>query len=85
MGFSEVIKHTIIGEGFPDPCFRAELIGDHAVYMQNVISINEFSSEKITLRLRRGGIIIEGKDLYVKKYCEGDLVVCGKIISIQRI
>lgn len=85
MSFSEIVKQTVYTNDFPAPTFRATIIGDNAIYLESVLSIKEFTKESITLRLKKGGITISGKELFIKKYCAGDMVVCGKIESFQRI
>ena len=85
MSFFDSVKELICLQELPTPTFRASLIGDGAIFLEGVVAITDFTAEQIILRLRKGGFIINGKNLYVKKYCEGDLIVCGKIISTQRI
>lgn len=72
-------------DGFPAPTFRALMIGDYAIHLEDVVSIKQLETENVTLRLKKGGLVVKGKDLFVKKYCEGDLIICGKIISVERI
>ena len=85
MSFFESVKEMIGLEHLPTPVFRATIIGDVAGFFEGVVDVHDFSDEKIVLRLKKGGFVINGKNLYVKKYCAGDLVVCGKITSTQRI
>lgn len=86
MGFIDNIKQSFgLGELPAEPLFKAVIYGESAVYLQNVGSIKSYSPEKIELRLKKGGLIITGEKLFVKKYCAGDLVVCGKINSLSRI
>ena len=84
MDFIENIKQSV-GEFFPkEPSYKAVFLGDDAVYFQNVTKIISFTSEKITLSLKKGGVDLVGENLYIKKYCMGDVVICGKITSMQR-
>ena len=85
MSFFDVVKQTLLTDGFPDPTFRALLIGDYACYLEDVCSILEFGQEVISVRLKKGGLKVTGKDLYIKKYCAGDLLICGKITAIERV
>lgn len=85
MSFFESVKEIISLENLPAPTFRATLIGDNAISLEGVLDVVDFSSESVTVRLKKGGLIIKGVDLYVKKYCAGDLIICGKIISVERI
>lgn len=78
MGFIDSIRCEI-GEGFDLLPFRAVLFGDRSVYIENVKSIKSYSKEKIELCLKRGYVVITGEELSIKKYCLGDLAICGKI------
>lgn len=85
MSFIDVIKETLIKEEFPAPFFRAVMLGDNAFYLEGVVSILDFTSQEITVRLKKGGVTLLGEDFKIVKYSQGDLAVCGKIKSVQRI
>lgn len=86
MGFIDSIKNCFRAEELPvEPIYRAVLFGDGAAYFENVRSVVGFTAEEIILSLKRGGLKITGEDLYIKKYCSGDVAVCGKIRVIERI
>lgn len=68
-----------------EPNFRAVLFGENAVYLENVRSIASYNESEIIVGLKEGGLTILGNGLFIKKYCGGDLVICGKIKSIQKI
>lgn len=86
MGLFDEINNCFCQNELPScPSFRAVLIGDNAGYFENVKSIVSFSSEEIILALRSGGLKIIGNKLYIKKYCLGDVVICGKIKSLEKI
>ena len=79
MGFIESIKSCFSGEELPvEPIFRA-------VLFENVRSILHYEIEEIALSLKKGGLVIRGDNLYIKKYCAGDVVICGKIKSVERV
>ena len=85
MSFIDDIKGCFFeDELWLEPSFRAVLFGDSAMYLECVKSISRYSPEEIAILLKKGQIIIKGEKLYVKKYCGGDLVVCGEIKSIER-
>lgn len=86
MNFLENIAEILgVKELIARPVYRATIIGDEAGYFENVLEIKSYSEEEIILSLKKGGIKILGEKLYVKKYCEGDVAVCGKIKSLERI
>lgn len=53
-------------------------------YFENVKRIVEFSPERVVLKCGGGGLKIEGKELSLGKYFQGDLVVYGKICKVER-
>ena len=86
MSFIENIKECIGLDAQPlNPPFRAVLFGDTALYLEGVKQIVSFTSEEMVLGLKQGGLKIKGTNLYVKKYCGGDVVVCGKILGLERL
>ena len=83
MGFIEDIKNCFSLEEFPkEPCYRAVLFGDRAVYLENINCIVHYSPEEVVLSFKGGGIRLTGEDMYIKKYCAGDVVICGKTIKV---
>ena len=81
--FDEVLK--IFGGEEISPTFRVMWIGDDALYVEGVKSLKSYSQEKIELIIKNSGLKIIGEKLFFKKYCAGDVAVCGKIKSIERI
>ncbi|MBQ9485448.1 MAG: YabP/YqfC family sporulation protein [Clostridia bacterium] len=82
MGFIEEIKNVFGEDALPE--FRVMLFGN-AVYAEGVKAIKSYSQEKIEVFINKGELKITGEELFVKKYCAGDLAVCGKIKSIEKI
>ncbi len=86
MGFIENIKQCFDECELPrEPIFRAVLFGDSSAYFENVSGISCYSKEQIILQLKRGGIKITGENLYIKKFCMGDIAICGKILALERV
>ena len=54
-------------------------------YFEGVKSMVDFSSEKVTVRFAREIVEVEGEELVIKKYCDGDLQLSGKIHSLRVI
>lgn len=86
MGLIDNLRSCLDNSEVPhEPSFRAVIFGEHAVYLENVKNIVSFDSKEIVVLLKSGGLKIYGSNLSVKKYCIGDLVVCGKIKGIEKI
>lgn len=86
MSFIDNIKECFLDQEIPkEPIFRAVLLGDTAGYFENVCSIARYSAEEIVLGLKKGCLRVYGQKLYVKKYCCGDVVICGKIKGVERL
>lgn len=85
MGFLDYIKCCFREGEIPiEPVYRAVIFGDGAVFIENAKSIFQYTKEEIILSLKKGVLIIKGSDLYIKKYCAGDVVICGNISGIER-
>lgn len=84
MGFADSIRECFGAEFPAEPVFRAVLVGDRALYVEGVCSIKSYSADKTELRLKKGGVTIAGEELVIKKYCAGDVAICGKITSVTR-
>lgn len=85
MSFFSEISRSISNVTPFEPSFKATICGDNAVYLQGVKSIKSYDVDRVEVSLKNGGFIIVGENLTVKKYVLGDLVICGKIKSTERI
>ena len=85
MIFFENVKRALVAEHAPQPFFSATLIDDYALFLEGVKEIKEFGEKKIVAILKKGELEVLGEGLFIKKYFEGDLVVCGKIREIRKI
>ncbi len=85
MSFIEDVKNIFGPDEFPaSTAFRAMLFGDRAVYVEGVKSLRSYSDSKIEMLVKNGTITVCGEKLYVKRYCMGDMAVCGKIKSLTK-
>ena len=84
MSFIEEVLKVFGGEEIV-PTFKVIMIGENATYIEGVKSIKSYSREKIELFMKKGEMKIAGEGLFIKKYCAGDLAVCGKIKSVEKI
>ena len=84
MGFIDSIKESLGREIPSEPSYRAVLFGENSAYIENVSAIISYSKEKIVLGLKRGSLEINGENLYVKQYTEKDILICGKIVGVEK-
>lgn len=85
MGLIDDMRSSLLGNIPCEPPFRVVLFGDCAGYFENVKTIKSFSPDEIVLVVGRGGLKVTGKDMFIKKFCGGDVVVCGKIKSVEKL
>lgn len=85
MGFIENIKESFDNISGLEPIFKAVILGENAVYIEGVKDIKSFSTEKIEVVIPKSIIEICGNNLEIRKFCAGDLAICGKIKSLVRI
>ena len=82
MAFIENIFDSL---GFENAnAFKVTLLGNCGGYFENVSDIRSYSSEEIVLAFKKCILTVTGENLTVKKYCMGDVAVCGKITKITR-
>lgn len=85
MGFIDNIRESLTEVLGVEPTFRACLFGENALYLENIVGIKHFSNDEILVYLKKGELKIKGSSLYIKKYCEGDLVICGKVLGLEKL
>lgn len=85
MSLIDNILESIGGAEFPkEHKYRYTVFGGNAGYFENVSGIKYYTPEEIALSLKRGGLTVRGENLYVKKFCAGDVVICGNILSVEK-
>ncbi|MBE7084500.1 MAG: hypothetical protein E7368_00410 [Clostridiales bacterium] len=52
-------------------------------YFEGVKTVGDFSPEQIVLYYPHQSVEIEGEALFIKKYCEGDLQLSGRIRTVR--
>lgn len=52
-------------------------------YFEGVKSVGEFSPQTLVLYFPKTSVEITGEGLFIGKYCEGDLLINGKINQIR--
>ncbi len=62
---------------------RCTLVPKGGGYFEGVKAVEAFSSTRIVLCFPQNSVEVEGKNLSVKKYCDGDLHLVGEILRWQ--
>ena len=60
-----------------------ELVGDTRVLMENHCGVTEYGKERICVKVKFGQVCISGQDLNLAKMTRSQLVICGKIQSVE--
>ena len=82
MGFlDDLIKRAVPEPIAPSP-FRAVICGLTSAHVENVKEIQKFTREEIVLSLRKGRVILTGKNLSVERFFAGDVMISGKVTGL---
>ena len=52
-------------------------------YFQNIKGVAEFSASRVVMEIQKGSITVEGENLKVGEYFEGDVILKGKIEVVK--
>ena len=66
-------------------CARCILLPGGGGYFEGVKYVEDFSSERIVVCFPRQKIELEGEALSIAKYCDGDLAIGGKILTVRTL
>ena len=61
---------------------RCIVVPNGGGYFQGVRSVGDFSPERLIVCFPKLSVAVDGKYLSIKKYCDGDLQIAGKIRTI---
>lgn len=75
--YDEIFKSVDIASA------RCVVVPSGGGYFEGVKTVGDFSPEKIVLYFSRESVEVEGEELSIKKYCDGDLELSGKILSLR--
>lgn len=62
---------------------RITLIGDVQMLLENYGGIIEYNDELLRLKVREGEVVVTGKNLTIKNFLSDELLIVGKIISVE--
>ena len=69
-----------IYEGFREA--RCSFLPNSGGYFEGVKGLNGFSDTEIVLLFKKSRVVVRGEQLEIKKYCDGDLQLSGRIFSV---
>ena len=75
--YDEIFKNT---EGFPFA--RCTVVPGGGGYFEGVKAVGDFSPEQVVLCFPHCSVSVTGVGLCIKKYCDGDLQLTGKILTL---
>ena len=73
------LLNEILSELGADTRKSLTVVPDFGGYFQNVKGISEFTPVRIVLELNRGTVTVEGENLKVGEYFQGDVFIKGRI------
>lgn len=76
--YDEIFKNT---DGAFAP--RCSFVPQGGGYFEGVKTVGDFSPDRVVVYFPRAQIVVEGKMLSIKKYCDGDLQISGKILCVR--
>lgn len=62
---------------------RCIIVPSGGGYFEGVKAVGDFSSERIVVCFPKDEVTVEGENLSIKKYCDGDLQLSGRIYSLS--
>ena len=78
-----IVKKIGVDLGLVPLKYKAVIFGELGVFFENVKSIKSFEKDEIVLTVKNKEIVIKGKELSVKNYVDGDLVIMGEVKEIS--
>ncbi len=77
----------IYDEVFKNPtesaCARCVVVPGGGGYLEGVKSVGDFSAEKIVVYFPKQTVEVEGVNLAIKKYYDGDLQIGGRVTGVR--
>ncbi len=77
--YDEIFKTT---DGALSRCY---FVPGGGGYFEGVKAVGDFSPERVTVCFPRSEVEVAGEGLTIRKYCDGDLELSGKIFSLRVI
>lgn len=64
---------------------KCTLVPDGGGYFEGVKAVGDFTPQRIVVAFPRLEVEITGEELSIKKYCDGDLQISGKIQGFRKL
>ena len=78
--YGEIFKNASV-----DALAKCIIIPCGGGYFEGVKMVEDFSAERILIHFSHQRVEVLGEALAIKKYCDGDLQVLGKIFSLRAV
>ena len=75
----------VFGEDIAPSRYKCYVTSDSQTRVEGVKSIVNLSPSTITLLVKGGVLSLKGKDLSVKSYCYGDIVLSGAVFLVEEV
>lgn len=62
---------------------KLTLTANRRALIENHCGIEEYGPQEIRVRLKRGGIVLRGSDLRLEAMNKEELLICGKLQSVE--
>ena len=76
--YDEIFK-SVEGVAFA----RCTIVPGGGGYFEGVKTVGDFSSERVVVYFPREEIEVLGEGLGIKKYCDGDLQISGRVYAVK--
>ena len=77
------LLEQILSEMGADTLKCITLIPGSCCYLKSIKSVTEFSAEKIELRVGKMRVTVEGAEMQIGEYFEGDMLIKGDVRGIK--
>ena len=78
--YSEIFKNIN-----PNAFSRCVIIPCGGGYFEGVKGMEEFSVQRVVIRFPKERVEVLGEGFSIAKYCDGDLEIAGKILSVRAL
>lgn len=63
--------------------FKIIMLSSKSLYIEGTAKISSYAKEEISIKVKGGFIIISGENLKIKEYNKNDVLIFGKIKSVN--